>query len=43
LLGDLSGSRDRCELDAQMNLNGIQNLILNQSYDLMILQACVVL
>jgi hypothetical protein len=43
LLDDRSGSRDRCELDAQMNLNGIQILILLQSYDLMIPQACVVL
>jgi hypothetical protein len=43
LLDDLSGSRDHCELDAQMNLNGTQNLILNQSYDQMILQAYEVL
>jgi hypothetical protein len=43
LLDDLSGSRDHCELDAQKNLNGIQILILNQSYDQMILQVCEVL
>jgi hypothetical protein len=43
LLGDLSGSRGHCEPDAQMNLIYIQSLILNQSYDQMILLACVVL
>jgi hypothetical protein len=43
LLDDLSGSRDHCGLDAQMNLNDIQTLIWNQSYDQKTLQACEVL
>jgi hypothetical protein len=43
LLDDRSGSRGRYVLDAQMNLNGIQNLIVIQSYDPIIPQACVVL
>jgi hypothetical protein len=43
LLDDRSGSHGRYELDAQMSLNGIQNLILSRSYDLMNLQAYVVL
>jgi hypothetical protein len=42
-LDDRSGSRDRYVLDAQMNLNGIQNLIFRHSYDLKILLAYVVL
>jgi hypothetical protein len=42
-LDDRSGSRDRYVLDAQMNLNGIQNLIFRHSYDQMILLAYVVL
>jgi hypothetical protein len=42
-LGDRSGNHDRYELGAQMSLNGIQNLILRQSYDLKILLAYVVL
>jgi hypothetical protein len=41
-LGDRSGSCDRYVLDAQMNLNGIQNLIFRHSYDLKILLAYVV-
>jgi hypothetical protein len=42
-LDDRSGSRDRYGLGDQMNLNGIQNLILRHSYDQMILQAYVFL